>query len=79
MLMEIAKPEFKARMTVKLAVAGAFHTDYMKPAVEKLREALNATEFVEPRIPVVSNVDAQPHSDPERIKAILAEQVRGCR
>ena len=23
---EIAKPEFKARMTVKLAVAGAFHT-----------------------------------------------------
>merc|ERR1719384_1880097 len=25
---EIAKPEFKARMTVKLAVAGAFHTDF---------------------------------------------------
>ena len=28
---EIAKPEFKARMTVKLAVAGAFHTDFMAP------------------------------------------------
>merc|ERR1719438_537323 len=25
---EIAKPEFKARMTVKLAVAGAFHTEF---------------------------------------------------
>merc|ERR1719253_548602 len=30
---ELAKPEFKARMTVKLAVAGAFHTDFMAPAV----------------------------------------------
>ena len=29
---EIAKPEFKARMVVKLAVAGAFHTAFMAPA-----------------------------------------------
>lgn len=29
--MEMAKPEFKARMAVKLAVAGAFHTDFMAP------------------------------------------------
>ena len=28
-----------------------------------------------PRIPVLSNVDAEPHSDPETIKAILAKQV----
>ncbi len=28
-----------------------------------------------PRIPVISNVDAQPHSDPATIKAILAKQV----
>ena len=31
--------EFKARMTVRLAVAGAFHTHFMKPAEEKLRSA----------------------------------------
>lgn len=30
---------------------------------------------MEPRIPVVSNVDATPHSDPEVIKAILVKQV----
>ena len=66
---------FKARMTVRLAVAGAFHTAYMQPAVEKLQEALAATTFVAPRIPVISNVDALPHSDPEVIKAILARQV----
>ncbi|KAK9916775.1 hypothetical protein WJX75_006818 [Coccomyxa subellipsoidea] len=71
----LAKPNFKARMTVRLAVAGAFHTAYMKPAEEKLREALASTEIVVPRIPVVSNVDAQPHSDPEVIKDILARQL----
>lgn len=66
---------FKARMTVRLAVAGAFHTSYMQPAVEKLTEALANTTLVEPRIPVVSNVDAMPHADPAVIKAILAKQV----
>jgi hypothetical protein len=60
---------------VRLAVAGAFHTSYMAPAAEKLQDALNNTTIVTPRIPVISNVDAQPHSDPATIKAILAKQV----
>lgn len=34
---QIAKPDFKARMTVRLAVAGAFHTDFMEAAVDKVR------------------------------------------
>jgi len=72
---ELAKPEFKARMTVPLAVAGAFHTDFMAPAVPKLVEVLAGVEISKPRIPVVSNVDAAPHSDPAVIKAILAKQV----
>ncbi|KAL6759079.1 malonyl coenzyme A acyl carrier protein transacylase [Haematococcus lacustris] len=66
---------FKARMTVRLAVAGAFHTEYMQPAVAKLLTALDATELRTPRIPVISNVDAQPHSDPATIRQILAQQV----
>ena len=33
---KIAKPEFKARMTVRLAVAGAFHTEFMSAAVDKV-------------------------------------------
>ena len=32
---QIAKPDFKARMTVRLAVAGAFHTSFMEAAVDK--------------------------------------------
>jgi len=74
-LMEIAKPEFKARMAIKLAVAGAFHTDFMAPAVAKLEEVLAEVEVVKPRIPVISNVDAKAHSDPEVIKQILTQQV----
>merc|ERR1719199_1998788 len=74
-LMEIAKPEFKARMTVRLAVAGAFHTDFMAPAVEKLGAVLDEIEIVKPRIPVVSNVDAKPHADPAVIREILTTQV----
>jgi [acyl-carrier-protein] S-malonyltransferase len=74
-LCEIAKPEFKARMTVKLAVAGAFHTDFMAPAVAALEQVLADVEIKKPRIPVISNVDAMPHSDPDTIKKLLATQV----
>jgi len=74
-LAEIAKPDFKARMTVKLAVAGAFHTDFMAPAVAALEEVLDNIEIKKPSIPVISNVDAKPHSDPEVIKKLLATQV----
>lgn len=74
-LAEIAKPEFKARMTVPLAVAGAFHTDFMSPAVQKLADVLAKVEIRKPRIPVISNVDAEPHSDPAVIKSILTRQV----
>lgn len=72
---ELAKPEFKARMTVKLAVAGAFHTNFMSPAVSALKEILDTITISKPRIPVICNVDAKPHSDPAVIKSLLATQV----
>jgi len=74
-VVEAKAKSFKARMTVRLAVAGAFHTRFMEPAVSRLEAALAATEIRTPRIPVISNVDAQPHSDPATIKKILARQV----
>ncbi|KAH0883500.1 hypothetical protein HID58_059596 [Brassica napus] len=72
---EAKAKSFKARMTVRLAVAGAFHTSFMEPAVSRLEAALASTEIRSPRIPVISNVDAQPHADPDTIKKILARQV----
>ncbi|KAJ0783002.1 putative [Acyl-carrier-protein] S-malonyltransferase [Helianthus annuus] len=74
-VVEAKAKSFKARTTVRLAVAGAAHTRFMDPALSQLESALSATEIKTPRIPVISNVDAQPHADPETIKKILARQV----
>ena len=60
---------------VPLAVAGAFHTPIMKPADDQLAEVLGEAAISPPEIPVISNVDADVHSDPEEIRTILVQQV----
>ncbi|MCA9116363.1 MAG: ACP S-malonyltransferase [Planctomycetaceae bacterium] len=60
---------------VPLAVAGAFHTGLMRPADEKLAAALADVTIREPQIPIVSNVDARVHTDPDEIREILVRQV----
>ncbi|HEV3258605.1 MAG TPA: ACP S-malonyltransferase [Gemmataceae bacterium] len=61
--------------TVRLAVAGAFHTDLMRPADQALAEALAGMDIRSPRIPVWSNVDAQAHTDAGEIRQLLIRQV----
>jgi [acyl-carrier-protein] S-malonyltransferase len=73
--LERLAPEFGAMKTIRLAVAGAFHTNIMKPADERLAAPLAATEVRAPRIPVWSNVDARPHRDPTEIRSLLVRQV----
>lgn len=68
-------PKAGAMKAVPLAVAGAFHTPLMHPADERLAEALEDVPLARPRIPVVSNVDALPHDDPEEIRRLLIQQV----
>ena len=70
---EIAEAEGGRAMP--LAVAGAFHTPIMKPADDQLAEVLNGTTIKAPEIPVVSNVDAAVHSDPDEIRKLLIKQV----
>jgi [acyl-carrier-protein] S-malonyltransferase len=60
---------------IRLAVAGAFHTTLMKPADEAVARALAEVELRPPRVPVWSNVDAAPHTDPEAIRGLLVRQV----
>lgn len=60
---------------VPLAVAGAFHTELMKPADERLAAALAAVTVQAPERTVISNVDAQSHADPVEIKETLVKQV----
>ena len=64
-----------AMKVIPLAVAGAFHTSIMQPAVERLTAALAEVDIQSPQIPVISNVDARPHEDPEEIRSLLVQQV----
>jgi [acyl-carrier-protein] S-malonyltransferase len=61
--------------TIRLPVAGAFHTVLMKPADEALGRALAGVEMRPPRLPAWSNVDAAPHTDPDEIRRLLVRQV----
>ena len=64
-----------AMKTIRLAVAGAFHTPLMQPAVQRLAAALAHVPIKPPRIPVISNVDALSHDDPHEIRHLLVQQV----
>lgn len=64
-----------AMKAVPLAVAGAFHTRIMRPADERLAEALDRVTLQKPNLPVVSNVDAKPHENPDEIRRLLIQQV----
>ena len=71
---ELAGPA-GAMKAVPLAVAGAFHTSLMQTAVEKLSEALADIRIKTARIPVISNVDALPHTEPDDIRQVLLKQI----
>ena len=64
-----------AMKTIPLVVAGAFHTPPMQPAVDRLKKVLAGVTLNKPRLPVISNVDAEAHDDPEQIRELLVKQV----
>ena len=57
-----------------LAVAGAFHTAHMAPAVDTLRQLATAVTTRDPRTRLISNADgAVVHSGPEVLRRIVAQ------
>jgi [acyl-carrier-protein] S-malonyltransferase len=73
--LESSAAEAGAMKCIRLPVAGAFHTEIMRPADERLAHALSQLELRPARIPIWSNVDAAPHSDPQDTKPLLIRQV----
>ncbi len=67
--------EARGLRTIRLAVAGAFHTVLMNPADATLAETLAGVPMKPATIPVWSNVDARPHTDPAEIRELLVRQV----
>jgi len=62
-------------MVIPLRVSGAFHSPFMAGAIEEFEAELARIQFNELRIPVISNVTAEPHSNSASIKANLIKQM----
>ena len=70
----IAK-ELGAKKAMPLPVSGAFHTPFMTPARERLREAIAAASPRDTEVPVISNVDASAHDRGEDWASLLSAQL----
>jgi len=71
---EICK-ERNAKRVVPLVVGGPFHSPLIQKAATWLAEEMESINFKHTSIPVVSNVDAEPATDVNKIKDNLAKQV----
>ena len=61
--------------TVRLSVAGAFHSTLMEPAVSPIVERLAAIEFSTPRFPIAENVTGTLVDDADELRALVGRHV----
>ena len=64
-----------ARRSVMLQVSAPFHCALMRPAAERLAEAIGRLSFAAPAVPVIANVTAEPVADAAAIPELLVRQV----
>ncbi|MDN3555670.1 ACP S-malonyltransferase [Halomonas maura] len=67
--------EAGAKRAMPLPVSVPSHCDLMRPAAERLAEAMDRIELRAPRYTVVQNVDAEAHADIETLRTRLIEQL----
>ena len=63
--------DFGIRRAVPLPVSAPFHCALMKPAADRMAEALEKVKLSAPRVPLISNVTAAPVLDTHEIKSLL--------
>jgi [acyl-carrier-protein] S-malonyltransferase len=64
-----------ATRAIPLSVSAPFHCQLMQPAADRLAVELAGITVRAPSVPVIANVDAAPHTDAERVRALLVQQV----
>lgn len=64
-----------AKRALQLAMKTPSHCSLLKPAAEKLAARLQEVSIQAPQIPVLHNVDVQPHATADEIRHALASQV----
>ncbi len=67
--------EIGVKRATPLNVGGAFHTPLMRDAADALPAILEAMSFAVPAAPVVSNLDAEAHSDSDEWRTRSANHV----
>lgn len=67
--------EAGAKRALPLAISVPSHCILMKPAAEKLAQALEAVTFISQRIPVINNVNVRAERDPAAIRQALVLQL----
>ncbi|KJH72966.1 ACP S-malonyltransferase [Aliterella atlantica] len=67
----------KAKKAVPLNVSGAFHSPLMAQAATQFEAVLEIVQFAQAQIPVLSNVDPEPSTEGEVLKARLIGQMTG--
>jgi [acyl-carrier-protein] S-malonyltransferase len=67
--------EAGAKRIIPLAVGGPFHSPLIAKAAQWLTEEMADLNFQDAELPVVSNVDARPETDAEKIKSNLSRQI----
>ena len=65
------------KRAVLLPVSAPFHCRLMQPAQLTMEEALNNLEFQQPTLPIISNINAEPETDPNKLRINLINQVTG--
>ena len=61
--------------SIPLKVSAPFHCSLMKSAAESMREKINNTNFIDPKVNIISNVKALPETDAKNIKNLLIDQI----
>jgi [acyl-carrier-protein] S-malonyltransferase len=66
-----------AKRALPLPVSAPFHSSLMKPAAERLKQALAETTLANAQLPVINNIDVSVASDADAIRDALFRQAFG--
>lgn len=66
-----------AKRALPLPVSAPFHSSLLRPAGERLAQALASIDLRAPQVPLVNNVDVAIESEPARIRDALVRQAYG--